>query len=90
MRDLLMCSRFLFARPSTIEGVARILDFGNTLDSYHFSQTSEEADTLALSADWCAVGHDVQTAIQKLLKRHRQSSLKPPCGGGTHCRMPHR
>lgn len=69
MRDLLLYSRFLFARPSAIEGTARILDFGNFLDSYNNPQTPEEADALALYADWCAVGYDIQTAIKKLSKR---------------------
>ncbi len=69
MRDLLLYSHFLLARPSAVEGAVRILDFGNTLDSYNCSPTSEETDALALYADWCAVGHDLQTAINRLSKR---------------------
>lgn len=53
-------SDFLFARPSFIEGVARILDFGNTLNQYN---TSADADTIALTMDMYAVGDDLREAI---------------------------
>lgn len=89
MRDLLPYSRFLFARPSALEGMARLVDFGNTLDFYHFSQTGEEADALALYADWCAVGHDVRKAIERLLKHHHLSDQKNR-RAEQDCRMPHR
>lgn len=63
---------FLFARPSFLEGMARILDLGNTLSEYNESLTPEEADTRALRADWKAVGSDIQRATvqarSKLLK----------------------
>lgn len=90
MRDLLPYSRFLFTRPSVIEGMARLLDFGNTLDSYQFFQTAEEADAQALYADWCAVGHDMQKAIDRLLKRHHLNSQKKPSDKHSGCRIPHR
>ena len=35
---------FLFARPSFLEGTARILDFGNVLNTYNCSPTPELAD----------------------------------------------
>ena len=55
-------SAFLFARPSLIEGAARILDFSGALDEYHTTPTGEEADRRALEADWRAVGHDIEEA----------------------------
>ena len=58
-------STFLFSNPSSAEGCARILDFGNTLNVYNYSPSSEEADYLALWADWCAVGADMQSALDK-------------------------
>jgi hypothetical protein len=55
-------STFLFARPSFAEGAARIVDFGDTLREYNTSLTSEQADYLALFADWRQVGMDIQRA----------------------------
>jgi len=35
---------FLYARPSFAEGVARIMDFGNTLNEYNESVSGKTAD----------------------------------------------
>lgn len=56
-------SDVLFARPSFLEGFARIFDFGNTLSEYNTSPTPELADYFALSADWQAVGEDMRHAL---------------------------
>lgn len=56
-------STFLFARPSFIEGVARVVDLGGTLNVYNESPNSELADFLAMRADWLAVGSDIAGAI---------------------------
>ena len=56
-------SDFLFARPSFIEGVARILDFGNTLNQYN---TSADADTIALTMDMYAVGDDLREVMAQV------------------------
>jgi hypothetical protein len=53
-------SSFLFARPSVWEGVARIIDFGNTLNEYNYSP---KADDIALRIDWLIVGDDLRKAI---------------------------
>jgi hypothetical protein len=61
-------SRFfglLFARPSFLEGVARLLDLGNTLAEYNESQTPEQADFLALRSDWRAVGAEITVAADR-------------------------
>lgn len=60
---------FLFARPSFVEGIARIIDFGNTLTEYNVSPTPEEADYYAIRADWCAVGGEIQRASSKFATR---------------------
>lgn len=57
-------SRILFARPSFLEGVARIFDFAGTLSEYNRSRTGEEADYQALLSDWLAVGDDIREASQ--------------------------
>ena len=57
---------FLFARPSFVTGVARILDIGGTLQEYNTSRTPEEADTRALRADFVAVGADLLEAMNNV------------------------
>jgi hypothetical protein len=66
-------SDFLFAHPSFIEGVARILDFGNTLNEYNYSQSDDEADEKALFADWAMVGTDLQKAINIYERQNSES-----------------
>ena len=53
---------FLFARPSFLEGWARVFDVGDTLTEYNRSLTPEQADYLAMRADWMAVGDDLRAA----------------------------
>lgn len=53
----------LFARPSFISGVARILDLGSSLNGYNIDRSAEEADSKATSADWQMVGRDIRTAM---------------------------
>ena len=55
-------STFLFARPSFIEGIARVMDLGATMQAYNNSKTEKEADLKALRKDWEAVGEDVVSA----------------------------
>lgn len=52
---------FLFARPSFIEGMARIMDFGNTLNEYN---DSPEPDEIALHLDWLSVGNNLRQAMK--------------------------
>lgn len=52
-------STFLFAQPSFLEGMGRVLDFGGTLNEYNRARTPEEADAIAAWADWSAVGADL-------------------------------
>ena len=56
-------SSFLFARPSFVEGVGRLVDVGNALNVYNVSPDAASADTNAASADWQAVGDCIKTAI---------------------------
>jgi hypothetical protein len=50
----------LFARPSFAEGMARIMDFGNTLTEYN---RSPDPDAIAIAADWNAVAEDLYTVL---------------------------
>lgn len=56
-------STFLFARPSFVEGMARTLDLSGSLNEYNRSVSGEQADYLALFADWRLIGMDIQRAM---------------------------
>ncbi len=59
-------SDYLFARPSLIEGVARMVDFGGSLNAYNNSATGAEADERAMLEDWKAVGRDLRVVLDQL------------------------
>ena len=56
-------SDYLFASPSFWEGMARIVDFGNTMNEYNSSPSDDIADEVSLRMDWGAVGYSLQKAI---------------------------
>lgn len=58
-------STFLFARPSFIEGLARVMDLGSTMQIYNNSKSEKEADIKALKKDWEAVGEDILNVVKK-------------------------
>jgi hypothetical protein len=58
---------FLFAQPSFMEGMARILDFRGALNKYNASPNEAIADSTAMSMDWAAVGFDVVEAHDLLV-----------------------
>ncbi|MEK7565051.1 MAG: hypothetical protein AAB394_03815 [Patescibacteria group bacterium] len=62
MKRLYIFNR-LFAEPSFIEGMSRVLDLGGTLQEYNDSNTEQKADTEALKNDWRAVGDDLRFSI---------------------------
>jgi hypothetical protein len=62
----------LFADPSFLEGMARVLDMGGTLNEYNRSLTGEMADFYALFGDWATVGSAIQQAAQEY---HKLSEL---------------
>lgn len=49
---------FLIARPSLFEGIARLIDFGDTLTEYNYTLDEQQADQLALRSDLVALGND--------------------------------
>jgi hypothetical protein len=54
----------LFARPSFIEGAARVIDMGCTLTEFNRNKTGEEADQAAILSDWYSIGDDMRSAIR--------------------------
>ncbi len=53
---------YLFARPSFLEGIGRIADFGGALNQYNWSTTPEVADRIALEQDLAAVVDELAAA----------------------------
>lgn len=53
----------LFARPSFIEGMSRVLDLGGTLQEYNNSETEQKTDIEELKNDWHAIGDDLRFSI---------------------------
>ncbi len=58
-------SGFLFSEPSFIEGFARLIDFGSTLNKYNDSESGKIADNRALKSDWQAIGNDIRIVVSK-------------------------
>lgn len=55
----------LFAEPSFVEGMSRVVDLGATLQEYNTSETEHQADIEALRSDWQTVGKDLKVSIKK-------------------------
>jgi hypothetical protein len=62
-------SSLLYAQPSFLEGVGRLMDAAGLLERYNYSATPGEADTVLIASDWCAVGEDLRSAILDFAKR---------------------
>ena len=60
-----MGSDFLFATPSMLGGISKMLDFGATSNIYNGSNTAAEADYRAIKSDWTAVGDDIRMALDE-------------------------
>lgn len=61
----------LYATPSFMEGVARLVDVTGTIDEYNYSASPEQADYRALRSDWEAIGRDIWNAISQFAKEQR-------------------
>ncbi len=59
----------IFAKPSFIEGMARVLDLGGTLNDYNYSCSGDIADIHAVESDWITVGEDLRGPV-KTVKGH--------------------
>lgn len=64
-KEVIAQSDFLFARPSFVEGIARVADFHGTLQRYNTSSDSDYADLRAIYADWEAVGKDMRKVVEE-------------------------
>lgn len=64
---------YLYARPSFLEGMGRIFDFGGTMTVFNTSRTPEEADVRALGDDWRTVGADLRAAVEQVKRQAKAS-----------------
>jgi hypothetical protein len=69
-------SGILFTRPSFLEGFARILDLGGTLNTYRYDKNGNEADVNALCSDWSAVGDAIWYSIRQFAQDNDVNSEK--------------
>jgi hypothetical protein len=64
----------LYATPSFMRGIARLVDPLGLLDTYNISSTPEQADYQAVLSDWMSVGDDIACAITEYGKSLKQES----------------
>ena len=74
-------STLLFTEPSYLEGFARSIDIGGTMTEFNSGLTPEQADNLALWADWRAVGADMLGAMNSFA--NLLPELPHPCQSET-------
>ena len=81
---------FNYARPSFLEGMARIFDFGGTLDYYPrrsvVGKSGPEEDAEAIRSDWEAVGQYIRDAIGQFEEAERanlDAARKSQCANRT-------
>ncbi len=65
----------LFAAPSFLEGLSRLVDFSATFNIYNEDMSPEAADLMAMRSDWQAVGADIAYALHTYTQL---SSQQPP------------
>ncbi len=58
-------SKFLFAEPRFLFGVARAVDLFGGFDEYNGSDTEDLADARALRSDWATVDDTIVAAMQR-------------------------
>lgn len=60
----------LYARPSFLEGVARLFDLRGSLNKYNYSRSITEADFRSIESDWQFVGNDLRAAIKQFAQEN--------------------
>jgi hypothetical protein len=58
---------FLYARPSTLEGIGRNSDLFGSLNSYNYSENGAEADRMAIASDFFAIYMDFYKAFYRTI-----------------------
>ena len=65
-----MRTDYLFATPSFLSGVARLLDLSGRFDVYNDSDNAALADARAIYSDWRMVGQDLAGAMTVVEREH--------------------
>ena len=66
-----MRTDYLFATPSFLSGVARLLDLSGRFDVYNDSVDPSIADARAIYSDWRMVGQDLAGAMTTVVVREQ-------------------
>jgi len=77
-------STVLFARPSFWSGFLKLLDPMRVSQDYNRSRTVEEADVLAIQADWRAIGGDMHDALRTVRHADHADADKPAAVSRRH------
>ena len=57
---------FLYATPTFVSGMGRVIDLGATMTVFNSSDSEAEADAKAIYNDWLAIGNDMREAMEKV------------------------
>jgi len=68
------CNFRLYAQPSFVEGIARLMDMMGMLNEYNYSNTPTEADYRATWSDWVMVREDIMHALVQFKKELREQA----------------
>ena len=60
---------FLTPTSSFLLGMGTVLNIDGKFFEYNVSNSTEEADALAIKSDWSIVGQDIKSAISKGVKK---------------------
>jgi hypothetical protein len=72
---------FLYATPSFMAGVGRVLDLWGIFDEYNSSTSDQEADAIALYSDWRITGQDLRDAANDFVVHgYVQGAACKKCG----------
>lgn len=74
---------YLIAPPSFIEGAARIVDFGGSLNEYNVALNGSQADSIALQADITALRRDLAAVRKRLLTETANAKTQRPLPKGS-------
>ena len=75
-----MRTDYLFATPSFLTGVARLLDLSGRFDVYNDSDDEALADARAIYSDWRMVGQDLAGAMM-VVDREQDATAPGPRRG---------
>ena len=69
-----MRTDYLFAEPSFLSGVARLLDLFGQFDDYNDSPSAASADARAMYSDWRVTGEDLAGAMMVIEREQAEAA----------------